>query len=98
MRHGIRWVLAAVIFMGPAMVLAEPPSRPVGLTAAQFQALRQVESQPQHQRVLEVHATYKSDRERNLDFTRASDDFWSLVWHAGWPGTIATFLILGAPL
>ncbi len=98
MRHGIRWILAAMVLAAPAVALAELPPRPVGLTPAQFQALRQVESQPQHQRVLEVHATYKSERERNLDFTRASDDFWSVVWHAGWPGTIATFLILGAPL
>ncbi len=75
-----------------------PPARPLSMTADQFTAIRSLEAQPEHQSVLDVHATYKSERERSLDFTRASDDFWSVVYHAGFPGAMLIVLILAAPL
>ena len=101
MRFGIvRLILLilAVVLAGSTVAWAAPPARPVGLTAEQFQTLQRLETQPPHRAVLEVHATYKSERERSLDFTRASDDFWTIAMQAGFPGTIAAFLIAAAPL
>jgi hypothetical protein len=77
---------------------ADPPARPLGLTAEQFQHLQQLESQPEHALALDMRASYKSERERSLEFTRASDDILSVVGLGYTPGLILTFLILGAPL
>lgn len=63
-----------------------PPSRPVPLTTAQFEALRSVQNQPEHSSVVETSATY-SAREERLQWTRFSDDVWTAIYQVGWPGT-----------
>jgi len=98
MRFNTALLMLAVVLAGSAVTWAGPPSRPLGLTADQFHALQRLETQPAHRAVLDVHATYKSQRERSLDLTRASDDFWTIALQAGFPGTIAGFLIAAAPL
>jgi len=107
-RAGLLTLTSVMLLAMPAAILAEagstrgttaaPPSRPAGLTLVQFDSLRQLEAQPSHAAVLNVHATYASDRERHLDFIRASDDFWTAVYQTGFPGTIAAILICAAPL
>jgi len=87
-----------VVLATSGIAWASPPTRPAGLTTAQFNALQQIESQPQHAIVLDIHASYKSERERSLDLTRASDDFWTAVYQGGFPGAIAAILICAAPL
>lgn len=86
------------VFLAGATVLAGPPSRPLTLTAAQFEGLCDLQTQPEHATVLDVHATYKSEREQHLDAVRLSDDVFSAVWHGGVPGTILAILIAAAPL
>ncbi len=86
------------LLAGAATLAAAPPSRPVPLTASQMAAIRELEQQPQHAAVRAVRATYKSEREKSLEFTRASDDFWTAVWQGGFPGTILAVLICAAPL
>lgn len=83
---------------GPLTVSAGPPARPLGLTPEQFAQIRGLEAQPEHAVVLDLHATYKSEREQHLDFNRASDDFWSGVYQVGFPGTVLAILICAAPL
>jgi hypothetical protein len=62
-----------------------PPSRPVPLTHSQFQALKSAQAEPEHSKVLETSATY-SAREERLEWTRFSDDVWTVIYQAGWPG------------
>ena len=77
---------------------AGPPGRPVALTQAQYHRLVSVEQQPQHQAMRAMRASYSSQREREMDFTRASDDFWTVAYQGGLPGTILGLLIAAAPL
>ncbi|HOB73151.1 MAG TPA: hypothetical protein PKG54_01370 [Phycisphaerae bacterium] len=96
-----RTILASaliVVLACPAWVLSNPPARPKPLTVEQYRHLVELERQPEHLAVLDVQATYTSNREFDRDFTRASDDFWSVAWHAGFPGTILGILICAAPL
>ncbi|MBI4578172.1 MAG: hypothetical protein HY718_00625 [Planctomycetes bacterium] len=74
-----------------------PPARPAALTPAQFEALRRIEAQPEHRTIAGISATY-SAREKNLEFTRFSDDFWTAAYQVGWPGWILAFgLAAGLP-
>ncbi len=101
-------ISALLMITLPLSALAQPPanaaaakpaiSRPLALTNGQFEALRQIENQPQHRAVLAVHATYKSEHERHMDLVRASDDFWTAAYTFGFPGTIIAMLICAAPL
>lgn len=69
-----------------------PPARPAPLTASQYAALQAVQSAPEHAKVLQVSATY-SAREESLEFTRFSDDFWTVVYDVGWPGAYLGILL-----
>ena len=84
---------SSTITLAETSAWADPPARPLKLTASQFGALRQLETQAQHAAILDVHATYKSERERSLDFTRASDDFWTVVYQGMYPSAIAFILL-----
>lgn len=82
----------------PVMVRSAPPPRPAPLTTAQFNRLRQVEERPPHLAVRGTRASYSSQREREMELTRASDDFWTLAYNGGFPATILAILICAAPL
>lgn len=69
-----------------------PPARPVALTASQFAALQAAQSAPEHARALNTSATY-SAREESLQFTRFSDDMWTVIYDVGWPGTYLGVLL-----
>jgi hypothetical protein len=97
MRRSILAVSLAAVLAVPGLLLAGAPGRPAAVTGDQLRALNQMEQLPEHQAVLKVHATYTSERERNLDFTRASDDFWTVVWDTGFPGTILAVIICAGP-
>jgi hypothetical protein len=95
--------LAGVLGMSMAAT-ADPPARPRALTAAQQQYLTQLQQQPEHMAVRQVQATYTSETCETSDqyapskFIRASDDFWTIAYQAGLPGTILGLLICAAPL
>ena len=99
----IRSLLALTIVMmvlvaAPTADSADPPLRPLELTSAQFDYLRQLETQPEHAAVLDLHASYKSEREKSLDATRLSDDIFTVAYTGGFPATILILLIAAAPL
>jgi hypothetical protein len=102
-----KWIIAAAalaIVAAPAAAWAgssapsgskaslNPPARPVALTPAQYQTLRVIEQMPEHSKVGGSVASY-SAREKNLQFTRFSDDFWTVAYDVGWPGTYLAFII-----
>jgi len=83
-----------------ADAVAAPPPRPLALTASQFDALRQLETQPDHAALLDTHASFQgeSDRLESLEATRLSDDIFTVAWTGGFPATILVLLIAAAPL
>ena len=92
-------VLVTAILSAPMAVLADnPPPKPVPFTPEQFQALQQLQVQAEHTAVLEIKASYKSQREKEHDLIRASDDFWTVAHNAGFPAVVAVLLICAAPL
>lgn len=92
-------VLLGYLLGVPALARAEnPPLRPLPFTTAQFAALQQIQAEADHLVVLEVKASYKSQREKEHDLIRASDDFWTVAHNAGFPATVLILLICAAPL
>ncbi len=91
--------LLGILLAAPALARAEnPPARPLPFTAEQYAALQQIQTQADHLVVLDVKASYKSQREKEHDLIRASDDFWTVAHNAGFPATILILLICAAPL
>jgi hypothetical protein len=77
---------------------APPPSRPLPLTRGQFAAVCQVEQQPEHVAIRQIHATYQSEQQRRWEKTRCINDATTFATFAGYIGAIATILICAAPL
>lgn len=96
-RSRIAALLAASLLVTGA-AFAGPPSRPLPVTQSQFRALQHLQSEPGHAAIRQVRATYESERERQLELTRLSDDIWTAAYQAGFPATILTILICAAPL
>lgn len=86
----------AALLISPAF--ADPPARPQPLTSDQFSALRQIEREPQHLAVNDVHATYQSEVEQRREITRTADDVTSAATFLGYIGAIVTILCIAAPL
>ena len=82
----------------PMTSWADPPARPAGLTVPQFKHLQTLQTQPEHATVLELKASYQSEREKNLEMTRLSDDIFTVAWTGGFPLIIILLLIAAAPL
>jgi len=93
-----RTLVAVLIGLSAVMAEAAPPARPTPITPAQFAAMRAVESRPEHQAVLTVHATYTSERERQMETTRLIDDITTAMTYVGEAGLIIGLLICAAPL
>ena len=91
-------IVTTLVWLAPLAALADPPPRPLALTEAQYNHLRQLEVQPEHATILDVHATYQSERERSLEATRLSDDILTVAYTGGFPATILILLIAAAPL
>lgn len=90
--------LTATVMVVGNVASAAPPARPLQLTAAQLDRLCQIESQTQHVAILDVRASYTSEREAKLETTRLADDISTAAYQFGWPGTILLIVLLGAPL
>jgi len=87
-----------VILVVPMSAMAKPPARPHELTTTQFQQLVQLENLPQHAAVQKLHASYASEREINMEATRAWDDALTYAYNVGYPLGILIVLIAAAPL
>jgi len=89
-------IVMMVVLATPSSASADLPPRPLGLTAGQFEHLRRLEAQPQHAAVVDMHASYKSERERSLEMTRMSDDILTVAYSGGIPATILWILFVAA--
>lgn len=96
-RKWIRWGLVLAMAFG-ATALADPPARPRRLTPAQCRQLAQLEQQPQHSAVQSVQATYTKDAKFDKNFTRISDDVWTIVFDVGVPTAIIVVLVAASAL
>jgi hypothetical protein len=91
-------MVAAVVLLAlsAAPVLsAPPPARPLPLTPLQFQAMREIENQPQNAAVRQVHATYQSEHQREMERIEFINDATSAATFAGMIGAIAAILCIG---
>ncbi|HOA75585.1 MAG TPA: hypothetical protein PL151_14420 [Phycisphaerae bacterium] len=98
-------ILSAAFLLIPSLAYAEPvasskaaltapPARPAPLTPAQFQALQDVQAQPEHAQLLDTTATYSdTERQKALEWTRFSDDVWTAIYQVCWPGAYLGILI-----
>lgn len=92
----IRVVMVLAILAVPA--LAGPPARPLSMTAAQYDAVCQIEKQADHMAVLEVRASYTSEHEEMMAANLVANDITTAATNTVWLGTPVLLLILAAPL
>ena len=72
----------------------DPPARPLPLTPDQYDRLSELQAQPEHVATLDVHATYKTEREKSLEATRLSDDVFTVLYTGGFPFLILLLLAI----
>ena len=97
-------IVAALIAMAACLVTAPPavagphdqritpPPRPLPVSVAQFDALEQLSSQPEHARVLAQRAAYSPKAARTMT------EIGVRATQIGIPATMLTLLIAAAPL
>ena len=90
--------LTAAILVADGVASAAPPARPLQVTGSQFDQLCQLETQQPHVAILDVRASYTSEREARLEATRLANDISTGAWQFGFPGAILIMLIAAAPL
>lgn len=95
-RHG--WIAALVtgaFFLAPLVATAEPPAKPLEFTPEQYRCLSDMADEPDHAQTLNLHASYKSEREKRKDLNLVIDDTLTVVHDAGYAVLMMTFLIVG---
>jgi hypothetical protein len=94
------WLQAALVatILAASTAAGAPPSRPLALTPDQYQAVRQLEAQPEHVAVLHVQASYTSEYEATQAANVVANDITTAACQGGWLSAPIIFLILGAPL
>ena len=98
MRSLVLRAVVVLILAAPAVVLAGPPGRPLALTSEQYQAIQQIEVQPEHAAVLDVQASYTSEHEATQAANLVTNDITTGLTQGGWAAAPIILLILGAPL
>lgn len=91
-------LIATSLLAVPTAISAAPPSRPLAVTAAQFDELQRLQTDPEHSSVLDLHASFKSEHEQQIERTRLADDISTSVMLIGYPTLIICLLIAAAPL
>ena len=93
-------LMLMIVFLSvPAVAwAADPPPRPLDVTDSQFEYLRQLETQPEHSVVLDIHAAYKSEREEMQEWTLLGNDILAAAYNIGFPATVLLLMIAAAPL
>ncbi len=91
-------LILAVLTAIPTAASAAPPARPLAVTSSQFGELQKTQAAPEHVAVLDVHASFKSEHEKQLERTRMADDISSGVMLIGYPTLIICLLFAAAPL
>lgn len=99
MRRLLSLTLAiAIMTAAPAAISAAPPSHPLPLTSTQFNELQRLQADEEHAAVVDIHASFKSEHEQQLERTRLADDISTGVMLIGYPALIVGLLICAAPL
>jgi hypothetical protein len=93
----IRIVMVVAILVGPAFAVAAPPARPLPMTSAQFQAVCQLEAQPDHTAVLDLRASYTSEHEAMMAANQVTNDVTTGVTQTVWAGTPILLILLALP-
>jgi len=94
------WLQVALVvtFVAASVAVGAPPSRPLALTSDQYQAICQVEAQPEHAAVLDVQASYTSEYEATQAANLVANDITTAACQGGWLSAPFIILILAAPL
>lgn len=97
MRCLLTWTLVASMLLAfPLTTVADdPPARPLPLTPSQYDGLTELQAQPEHVATLDIHATYKTEREKSLEATRLSDDIFTVLYTAGFPFLVLALVVVG---
>lgn len=95
MRNLIILGCLAAFCLAPRMASGEMPPPPTPLTPAQFNHLVELETHPDHANVLGVRATFKSEREQEMEWTRLGNDVSTAAYNTAFWGLVATFLLVG---
>lgn len=90
-------VMAGMWFQGPVS-LAAGPDRPLELTPEQYAQLQQIQAESDHQAIVDVHASYSTEREERIEADRIANDITTGMWQATYPVVITILLIAAAPL
>jgi len=99
MRQLATLILTLTMLMAvPASVSAAPPARPCALTPSQFNELQNLQADQDHAAVVDIHASFKSEHEQQLERSRMADDISTGVMLIGYPTLIIWLLIAAAPL
>lgn len=93
-RAMIAWALLVLVLIAPAVSVAAPPARPLPLTAAQFDGLRQIQAAEEHVALLHVRASYSSEHEAQMEANLLADDITTGLTQAGWPAALLTILLI----
>jgi hypothetical protein len=91
-------LILVVLTVPVATLAADPPSRPLDVTEGQFEYLCQLENQPEHSVVLDIHAAYKSEHEKRLELDLLINDITTAAYNIGFPATVAILMMAAAPL
>ena len=91
-------VVGVLVLLAPAVVLAGPPARPLPLTSEQYQAIQQLEAQPEHAAVLDVQASYTSEYEATQASNLVANDITTALTEGGYIAAPLIILILNLPL
>jgi hypothetical protein len=97
-KPGIILGVLAGMFLPSGMVLAAGPDRPLELTPEQFAQLQQIQAEPAHEALMDLHASYSSEREERVEADRLANDVSSGAMLAAWPVALTWLLIAAAPL
>lgn len=95
---GIVSVVLAGLCLQSGMVLAAGPGRPLELTPDQFTQLEQLQAEPAHGSLMDLHASYSSEREERIEADRIANDISTGAMQAAWPVILTIVLIAAAPL
>jgi hypothetical protein len=99
MRRMIALALVATFVLAvPAALSAAPPPRPLAITSTQFEELQRLQNDSEHVSVADIHASYKTEHELQIERTRLADDISTSVMLIGYPTLIIVLLIAAAPL
>ncbi len=90
----MKGIVLGIVLAGAAFAA----DRPLELTPEQYAELQQIQAEPEHVVIEDVHASYSSEREERIEADRIANDISTGFMQATGPVAIAIMLLLAAPL